>query len=170
MSIKNRDRSFVVDMTKQFEHTTFNIIVRMLASKRFSSGSIDEGNKEDMQVKEAIKKGLYLSGVFVVSDVIPNLEWMDIGGHVKAMKEAGKELDVVLGKWVDEHVEKIKECDGDKEADFIDVMLSTLSKDAEMFGYGRETVIKATTLVRNFVFCFQFNKHDHLLSNFLIQS
>nr|GFD16930.1 cytochrome P450 [Tanacetum cinerariifolium] len=64
-----------------------------------------------------------------------------------AMKQAAKELDMVLGKWVDEHVEKRKEYDSDdKEADFIDVMLSTLSKDAEVFGFTRETIIKATTL------------------------
>lgn len=91
---------------------------------------------------------MYLSGVFVVSDVIPNLEWMDIGGHVKAMKQAAKELDMVLGKWVNEHVEKRKEYDSDdKEADFIDVLLTNLSKDAEIFGFTRETIIKATTLI-----------------------
>ncbi|KAL4558551.1 hypothetical protein LXL04_036752 [Taraxacum kok-saghyz] len=137
----------LVDMTKWFEHLTFNIIVRMLAGKRFSDG----GNDEDLQVKEAIKKGLYLSGVFVVSDLIPNLEWMDIGGHVKAMKEASKELDGVLGKWLDEHVEKKNDYDGDididKDSDFMDVMLSNLSKDAEMYGHGRDTIIKATTLI-----------------------
>ncbi|GJZ80096.1 cytochrome P450 [Tanacetum coccineum] len=148
LSQKNGAQTSIIDMTKWFEHITFNIIVRMLAGKRFSNGCSDEGNNEDLQVKEAIKKGLYLSGVFVVSDVLPNLEWMDIGGHVKAMKQAAKELDMVLGKWVDEHVEKRKEYDSDdKEADFIDVMLSTLSKDAEIFGFTRETIIKATTLI-----------------------
>nr|GEX41338.1 cytochrome P450 82C4-like [Tanacetum cinerariifolium] len=183
LSQKNGAQTSIIDMTKWFEHITFNIIVRMLAGKRFSNGCSDEGNNEDLQVKEAIKKGLYLSGVFVVSDVLPNLEWMDIGGHVKAMKQAAKELDMVLGKWVDEHVEKRKEyasddkeadfidqaakeldmvlgkwvdehvekrkeyASDDKEADFIDVMLSTLSKDAEIFGFTRETIIKATTLI-----------------------
>lgn len=145
----NGARKRVVNMTKWFEHVTFNIIVRMLVGKRFSSGCSDGGNNEDLQVKEAIKKGLYLSGVFVVSDVIPSLEWMDIGGHVKAMKQAAKELDMVFGRWIDEHVEKRKEHNGDKEADFMDVMLSTLSNDVEQFGHTRETIIKATTLVRN---------------------
>ncbi|KAI3678682.1 hypothetical protein L6452_37983 [Arctium lappa] len=140
-NVKNGDRK--VEMTKWFENVTFNIIVRMLAGKRFSNGCSDE----DLRVKEAIKKGLYLSGVFVVSDVIPNLEWMDIGGHLKAMKQASKELDSIFGKWLDEHVEKRKEYCGDKETDFMDVMLSTLSNDAEMFGHGRDTVIKATTLI-----------------------
>ncbi|KAI7731528.1 hypothetical protein M8C21_017657, partial [Ambrosia artemisiifolia] len=153
LTAKNGTQKTVVNMTKWFEHVTFNIIVRMLAGKRFSSGCNDggKGNNEDIKVKEAIKKGLYLSGVFVVSDVIPSLEWMDIGGHINAMKQAAKELDVVFGKWVDEHVEKRKERnndnDSDKDSDFMDVMLSTLSKDVELFGHGRDTIIKATTLI-----------------------
>ncbi|KAI3760275.1 hypothetical protein L1987_50668 [Smallanthus sonchifolius] len=121
LMLKNGDGKMVANMTKWFEHVTFNIIVRMLAGKRFSSDCSDGGNNEDLQ--------------------------MDIGGHVKAMKQAAKELDIVLGKWVDEHVEKRKECDGDKDVDFMDVMLSTLSKDAELFGHGRDTIIKATTLI-----------------------
>ncbi|CAH1447154.1 unnamed protein product [Lactuca virosa] len=68
-------------------------------------------------------------------------------GYVKAMKQVAKEVDEVIGKWLDEHVQKRKEYDGEKEADFMDVMLSTLSKDAEMYGHGRETIIKATTMV-----------------------
>ncbi|KAJ9564912.1 hypothetical protein OSB04_000878 [Centaurea solstitialis] len=142
---KNRDGE--VEMMKRFENVTFNIIVRMLAGKRFSSGGSDESGNEDLRVKEAIKKGLYLSGVFVVSDVIPTLEWMDIGGHLKAMKQAAKELDSILGKWLDEHVEKRVEYGGDKETDFMDVMLSKLPKDAEMYGHGHDAIIKATTLI-----------------------
>ncbi|KAI3506932.1 hypothetical protein L1887_21585 [Cichorium endivia] len=141
-------KNAVMDMSKWFENVTFNITIKMLARKRFSNQDCVESNNEDSHVHEAIKKGLYLSGVFVVSDFFPYLEWMDIGGHVKAMKQVAKAVDGVVGKWLDEHVEKRKEYyDGDKEADFMDVMLSTMSKDAEMFGHGRETIIKATTMV-----------------------
>ena len=132
MSTENK----VVEMNKWFENITSKISLRMLI-----------GNNEDLQLEEAIKKGLYLTGVFVLSDVIPYLEWMDIGGHLKAMKQLAQDLDSVISKWLDEHVEKRKEYNGDKEADLMDVMLSTLPKDAEMFGHGRETIIKATALV-----------------------
>ncbi|PWA38431.1 cytochrome P450 [Artemisia annua] len=62
-------------------------------------------------VREAIKKGLYLLGAFVVSDHVPNFEWMDIGGHIKAMKQVANELNSVVKKWFDEHVEMRKEYD-----------------------------------------------------------
>ncbi|XP_023737523.1 dimethylnonatriene synthase [Lactuca sativa] len=147
LSSKKANKASVVDMSKWFENITFNITIKILAGKRFSNTGGSEGNNEDLHVHEAIKKGLYLSGVFIVSDFFPYLEWMDIGGYVKAMKQVAKEVDEVIGKWLDEHVEKRKEYDGEKEADFMDVMLSTLSKDAEMYGHGRETIIKATTMV-----------------------
>ena len=148
MSTENKEGISVVEMNKWFENMTFKINIRMLVGNRnFSNVGSSEGNNEDLQLEEAIKKGLYLTGVFVLSDVIPYLEWMDIGGHLKAMKQLAQDLDSVISKWLDEHVEKRKEYNGDKEADFMDVMLSTLSKDAEMFGHGRETIIKATALV-----------------------
>ncbi|PWA57641.1 cytochrome P450 [Artemisia annua] len=148
MSTENKEGISVVEMNKWFENMTSKINIRMLVGNRsFSNVGSSEGNNEDLQLEEAIKKGLYLIGVFVLSDVIPYLEWMDIGGHLKAMKQMAQDLDSVISKWLDEHVEKRKKYNGDKEADLMDVMLSTLSKDAEMFGHGRETIIKATALI-----------------------
>ncbi|KAI3678684.1 hypothetical protein L6452_37985 [Arctium lappa] len=146
-TLKNGDRRpAVVQMCKWFESITFNIIGRMLAGKRLSNGCSDASDEES-RVREVIKEGLHLSGVFVASDVIPSLEWMDIGGHLKDMKRVAKELDGVLGKWLDEHVEKRMEYGGDKEADFMDVLLSTVSNDAKMFGHRREIIVKATTMI-----------------------
>ena len=91
---------------------------------------------------------LYLSGVFVVSDVIPSLEWVDFGGYLKAMKRTAKDMDQVLGRWLEEHVRRREEEGGsDNGGDFIDVMLSVLPEDTVMARYKRETIIKATTLV-----------------------
>ncbi|KAG8371711.1 hypothetical protein BUALT_Bualt13G0116600 [Buddleja alternifolia] len=111
----------------------------MLAGKRFSSARI-----EDLAFKEAIKKALYLSGVFVWSDAIPSIEWMDIGGHLKSVKQNAKEIDKVLEDWVENRIRTRKENSAD---DFLDVMLSTLPENEMVSGYTRETVIKATLLL-----------------------
>ncbi|KAJ9564915.1 hypothetical protein OSB04_000881 [Centaurea solstitialis] len=146
-TVKNGNQTSTVDMSKWFEHVTFNITLRNLVGKRFFNWCRSEGVDEDSHVSEAIKKALYLSGVFVASDFFPNLEWMDIGGHLKAMKEVTEEIDIFIEKWLKEHIEKKKENDGGKDGeDFMDVMLSTLSKDDEMFGHRRETIIKATIM------------------------
>ncbi|XP_024982218.1 cytochrome P450 82C2-like [Cynara cardunculus var. scolymus] len=147
-TLKNGDQMSTVNMGKWFEQVTFNVTIQILARKRFSYGCRIEGDDEDSHVHEAIKKGLYLSGIFVASDFFPILEWMDIGGHLNAMKEVAKEVDIVIEKWLKEHAMKRNENDGRKEEeDFMDVMLSTLSKDSEMHGHRRETVIKATIMI-----------------------
>ncbi|KAA8543533.1 hypothetical protein F0562_021721 [Nyssa sinensis] len=145
--LNNGDNPSTVVINKWFEHLTFNISLRMLVGKRFSASTCSESNTEGWHVKEAIKKALYLSGVFVVSDAIPWLEWMDIGGHVKGMKQTAKELDVIIGNWLEEHIQKRKESCTIQERDFMDVMLSTLADDTVMSGHKRDTIIKGTTMI-----------------------
>ncbi|CAH1447155.1 unnamed protein product [Lactuca virosa] len=111
-SQKNANKASVIDMGKWFENITFNITIKILAEKRFSITGSSEGNNEDLRVHEAIKKGMYLMGIFIVFELFSYLEWMDIGGYMKAIKQVAKEVDGVIGKWLDEHVERRKEYDG----------------------------------------------------------
>ncbi|XP_071716762.1 xanthotoxin 5-hydroxylase CYP82C4-like [Rutidosis leptorrhynchoides] len=145
--LQSGGRTPVMNMSKWFDHITSNIFIRVLAGKRLCNGCIEEGNNEDAHMNETISKGLYLTGALVVSDFIPFLERMDIGGYVKAMKQVAKQFDGIIGKWLDEHIEKNKECDKNEEGDFIDMMLSKLPEEAKMSGQGRETIIKSTTMV-----------------------
>ncbi|XP_059660088.1 xanthotoxin 5-hydroxylase CYP82C4-like [Cornus florida] len=144
LCVKNRDFPAKVVINKWFELLTFNIIVRMLAGKRFAA---DESDGKDLDFKQAIKKALYLGGVFVVSDTIPWLEWVDIGGHVKALKQTSKELDAIFERWLQEHIQDRKQCKSSGERDFMDVMLSTLAEDTDASSYKRGTIIKATVLI-----------------------
>ncbi|PIN14011.1 Cytochrome P450 CYP2 subfamily [Handroanthus impetiginosus] len=129
-----------VELNTSFENLTFNIILRKLAGKRLTS--------EDWQLKEAIKKALYLSGVFVYSDAIPSLEWLDIGGYIKGMKESAKEIDEVLTEWVKDRIRNgIRKGEEGEMSDFLEVMLSSIPENGEVSGYDRETVIKATMLI-----------------------
>ncbi|XP_042483862.1 xanthotoxin 5-hydroxylase CYP82C4-like [Macadamia integrifolia] len=67
-------------------------------------------------------------------------------GHLKAMKCVAKEMDCLIGNWLEDHKKKKLE-GGDHEQDFINVMLSTFPVDKLIYGYDRDTVIKATILV-----------------------
>ncbi|XP_055813111.1 xanthotoxin 5-hydroxylase CYP82C4-like [Solanum dulcamara] len=131
-----------VNLSSWFEDITCNIIIRMLAEKRLT------GCTDDMNFKESIKKALYLGGTFVFSDAIPSLEWMDIGGHIKAMKQTFKEVDIVFDRWLKEHIQKRKDSHstGD-QSDFIDIMLSTLPEETMESGYDRDAIIKSTILI-----------------------
>lgn len=132
----------IINMNNWLEYLTFNMILRTLAGKRFSNCNEEYEDKEERKIKEGIKKALYYSGIIVVSDVIPWLEWLDIGGHIKGMKKAGKELDVVLQSWLDEHIETREK---KKEDDIMDVMLSAFPhQNQHIYGHKRDDVIKST--------------------------
>ena len=81
-----------VNLSSWFENITFNIIIRMLVGKR-STGCIEL----EMNFKESIKKELYLGGTSVFSDAIPCIQWMDISGHIKSMKQTYKEVGYIGG-------------------------------------------------------------------------
>ncbi|KAM7527440.1 hypothetical protein LguiB_030850 [Lonicera macranthoides] len=139
-----------VTLNRWIEDLTLDISVRMLVGKQFSR---EGGGADTWRFKQAVKQALYLSGTFVISDVIPSIEWLDIGGYVKSMKQTATELDQVIDKWLKEHILKRNVCgiqgarDFDGDDDFMDVMLSSLAKDAIVSNHKHDNIIKATTLI-----------------------
>ena len=70
---------------------------------------------------------------------------MDLQGHLAAMKRVAKEVDSLVGGWVEEHEMRLNS-EGSSGQDFIDVMLSVV-EDFSTFDHSRETVIKAAVTV-----------------------
>ncbi|MQM22050.1 hypothetical protein Taro_055096 [Colocasia esculenta] len=139
----------VVDMGQWFMDTTFNIIVRMVVGKQY----FGDGGREGEQMRKfqkTLTELVYLLGMFVSSDGVPWLEWLDLQGYIKAMKRTSKELEAVLVTWIEEHRQKkIDESDNaEGEQDFIDAMLSSLD-GIDLSGLGPDTAIKATFQVKN---------------------
>ncbi|KAM3339787.1 xanthotoxin 5-hydroxylase CYP82C4 [Capsicum galapagoense] len=145
-SCGNGENSNAINISKWFEKLTLNIIVQMVAGKRYVSLEKDE---EAQCFRRAFAKIMYLAGKFVLYDAIPFqiFKYVDFQGHIKTMKQIYKDLDNILQNWLNEHMEKKKIEGDDNEQDCIDAML--LVTKPEMFkayGYSRETVIKATVL------------------------
>lgn len=137
-------------LSELIEQLTFNMNLRLIAGKRFSSDQYHEENSTAWRFERASKEVLYLFGVFVWSDAVPFLEWLDIGGHVSAMKRCFKEIDSVLGEWLEEH-KQTRLLEGKNtsrvENDMMDVMISHFEDEDEIAGHSSDTVIKATALV-----------------------
>ncbi|KAJ0785879.1 putative cytochrome P450 [Helianthus annuus] len=126
-----------------------NIIMMMVAGKRYfgvASGRGDEAAK----CHEGIIDFFQLCRLFVVSDAIPSLGWLDLQGYEKQMKKTGKDFDLVLGGWLEEYRQKRKLCLERNEVDakdFIDVMLSLEDeKQLPNIGHDSDTIIKSTSL------------------------
>ena len=82
----------------------------------------------------------------MVSDALPFLGWLDVGGHVKAMKKTAKELDGIAQEWLEEHRRRKDSGEADGDQDFMDVMLSILGA-TDPNGYDADAINKATSLV-----------------------
>ncbi|KAK6238844.1 hypothetical protein QUC31_004313 [Theobroma cacao] len=147
LCVENADNCAQVTMSEVLERLTFNINLRMLVGKRFASSSYAQAHSQPWRYEKAIKQTLYLSGIFVLADALPFLEWMDIQGHVRSMKQTAKELDSIISVWLEDHLRRKRESQGSCESDFMDVMLANLPQDAVISGHTRDTIVKATTLI-----------------------
>ncbi|XXG55691.1 hypothetical protein AAC387_Pa03g3301 [Persea americana] len=145
---KNGKRPVHIEMKQQLGDLTFNIVVMMITGRRYFGRSVTEGEEgEARKFRNAMIELFHLAGMFVLSDSIPFLKWLDLGGNISRMKKTAKELDSMLMSWLEEH-RRMRIC-GDVvvegREDFIHVMLSTL-KDAKLSDYDHDTIIKALSL------------------------
>ncbi|KAK7277224.1 hypothetical protein RIF29_18375 [Crotalaria pallida] len=153
--ITTDDQVVPLTLSHLLDHLSFNITVRMIAGKRFGGETMRQEDSEAWRLRKAIKDATYLCGVFVVEDAIPWLSWLwfDLQGHVSFMKRTAKEMDMILDKWMDEHLRKRAAAaanengGGSDENDFMDVLISTFEEDEVFCGHKREIVIKATALI-----------------------
>ncbi|KAK0603345.1 hypothetical protein LWI29_003976 [Acer saccharum] len=145
----NSQSGVMLDLKQWFADLTLNISLRLVGGKRFSGD-----NTADCQ--KVMREFVFLFGVFVLSDAIPFLGWWDFNGYEKAMKRTAKELDSLIGGWLEEHKQKrLLLLSGDhdhqkrklmvEEHDFMYVMLNIL-EDAKISGYDADTINKATCL------------------------
>ncbi|XVF72293.1 hypothetical protein PTKIN_Ptkin12aG0108600 [Pterospermum kingtungense] len=133
-----------ISISHKFEALALNTIIRLIASKRYFSHAGGQDDEEAEHVTKVIKDFMYVSGLIAPAEVIPFLGWMDsiFMGQVKPMKRVAKEIDSIVGRWVEEHKSK---SEPDDSQDFIDLLLSAIEEDS-MFGFTRETIIKATVM------------------------
>ncbi|KAF2305851.1 hypothetical protein GH714_008449 [Hevea brasiliensis] len=143
-SVKNGGRA-VVEMKERFEDLAVNIIAKKVSGKRYSGGSNGIKDKESRQFCKALKDFFYLTGLFLASDTVPFLGWLDlVKGYVGDMKRTAKEMDEVLGRWVKEHREqRLKGGIKEEEQDFIHVMLSVMD-DGKISANEIDNIIKGT--------------------------
>ncbi|PIN12337.1 hypothetical protein CDL12_15056 [Handroanthus impetiginosus] len=135
---QNLKQPVLVEMKQWFSNVLLNTAVQTVGGKRF----IGDAHKH----KKVMRDFLYFFGVFVLSDAIPALKWLDLQGHEKAMKKIAKKLDDLLEEWLEEHKQRRRISGENKEAqDFMDVMLNLL-KDSDFADFDADTVNKATCL------------------------
>ncbi|XP_068666536.1 cytochrome P450 CYP82D47-like [Aristolochia californica] len=143
---KNNKLPVKVDMKEWFQDLTFNTIVMMIAGKRYFGSNNTADLEEATRAKQAISEFLVLMGASVASDAVPFLEWLDLKGHISAMKRVFKELDSTMLLWVNEHRQRRNLDKSKDDGDFIDVMLSLADRTETHAGDDSDKYIKAISL------------------------
>ncbi|CAN6543245.1 unnamed protein product [Malus baccata var. baccata] len=138
----------LVEMNEWLAFTNENVIFRMIVGKSFLEATDSKYSQGCYLIRKTFSEFLRLSGTSVISDSIPFLRWLDLGGHERAMKKIAKELEVVFKGWLEEHKHKRKVSGrlmGD-ELDFMDVMLSILGNNELTTSYDADTINISTSL------------------------
>ncbi|KAL9348745.1 hypothetical protein Peur_060111 [Populus x canadensis] len=113
-------------MKRWFSDITLNVILKIIVSKRYVDYASRGEEKPSHEWGDSIRTFLELAGMFVVSDALPFLRWLDLGGVEKAMKRTSKNIDRSVEKWLEEHKQKKASGTAKGEEDFMDLMLSDL--------------------------------------------
>jgi hypothetical protein len=143
-----KKNNMLVEMKRWFGSITLNVIFRMVVGKRFfgTTKSNDENEFND-QCRKPLKEFFELSGTVVAADALPYLRWLDFGGYERAMKHTAKEFDNMIEGWLQEHKQRKVSGEAKEPQDFMDVMLSVVTRDEEISDYDADTITKATCLV-----------------------
>ncbi|CAB4267341.1 unnamed protein product [Prunus armeniaca] len=142
----------VVEMKEWFGDISENVIFRMILGQRCTEAKNYAKNPlpGELMGRKIFHDVLHMLGTVVLSDAVPFLRWLDLGGHQKAMRKKLKEVDQLLQVWLDEHKQKRKisgGVKGDDERDFMDTMISFLDDDLKVTKeYDADTINKATAL------------------------
>jgi hypothetical protein len=138
-------------MKRWFSDITLNVILKIIVSKRYVDYASPGEEKPSDEWRDSLRAFLELSGMFVVSDALPFLRWLDLGGAEKAMKRTAKNLDHAVEKWLEEHKQKKASGTSKGEEDFMDLMLSVLDDGKELSNRSADTINKVTCLVCYFL-------------------
>ncbi|XP_068655748.1 xanthotoxin 5-hydroxylase CYP82C4-like [Aristolochia californica] len=140
--LENGKAPLEVEMGKYLEDLAFNNVARAISGKRYFGKDIVEDIKDVEKLHKTMSHIFYLAGIFILSDAVPCLKWLDIGGHAADMKRSIKELDSIVGGWIEEH--RNRRVAGEKEAapDYTDMMLSAL--ETQLLDQDPDIVMKTT--------------------------
>ncbi|GAA0149911.1 oxygenase [Lithospermum erythrorhizon] len=141
----------IADMQQWLLDIGLNLMMRTVVGKSTSTSddnADEEEAKERRRWKKMMDDTMRMLFLPVLSDSIPLLKPLDIGGIEKEMKQVKKTMDEIVDQWLKEHIQK--KANGihvDAEKDFMDLLLAAVEDgDVELGGYHPHEVVKATCM------------------------
>ena len=131
-----------VNVSKAIFDTLVNILWRILSRNKFSHGDLGD---DDKGFADLVKQVSTAVGGLNIGDFIPCLDWLDLQGIKRSLKEANKRFVAFAEKMIDEHLEyRMTPTTGtDAELhvkDFVDVLLDIAETGNTETKITRETI------------------------------
>ncbi|KAL6013251.1 hypothetical protein ACLOJK_003743 [Asimina triloba] len=132
-----------VELRPKFQELSFNVMMRMMAGKRYYGEDEDVGDAvEAKRVQGIIGDMFVVSGAAVLGDAFPSLRWVDLGGWEKRMVKLKHATDAFMQVMIEEHRimrRTMEENSGETTKTLVDVMLSMQQDDP---GFYTDEIIK----------------------------
>ncbi|KAH0995833.1 hypothetical protein GBA52_019697 [Prunus armeniaca] len=128
-----------VELKSMFNELTFNIIMTMVAGKRYYGEDVSVDKEEAKQFRQIMSDAFSYGGAANPADFLPILNWVGSGGYEKKVKTLAKRTDEFLQALIDEHKSK-----GKNGTTMIDHLLSLQESQPE---YYTNQIIKGLILV-----------------------
>ncbi|GMI82675.1 cytochrome P450, family 81, subfamily D, polypeptide 5 [Hibiscus trionum] len=142
--VASTEKPAKVKLTSKLIEVVFNIILRIIAGKRYYGK--DAVDKEGEEFRDIMREVTEIHGSAHLNDFFPALQWVDFQGVERRMKEAMKKTDKFLQSLVEEHRKMREDKDstdqplGSSDASnkgtkptLIDIMLSLQQTEPEFY-------------------------------------
>nr|AYM55624.1 cytochrome p450 [Croton stellatopilosus] len=115
------------NMKSMFFELTLNVIMRMIAGKRYNFGENTEEQDEERRFKDIITESLQLSEATNMGDFLPVLRWIGLNKMEKKLVELQRKRDRFMQDLIEEHKRERSGCgfldNENKNKSMVDVLL-----------------------------------------------
>lgn len=154
-----------VDMKLAFFEMTLNILMRMIAGKRYYGvDSNIEKLEEAKRFKQIITESFQVSGATNMVDFLPFLKWTGLNKMERKLKILHEKRDKFMQELIEEHKTIRIGSNCHKDSIMIDVLLSLQESEPQ---YYTDEIIRGITLV---ILILLFHQKNHIFRIFLLLS
>ncbi|KAJ0982072.1 hypothetical protein J5N97_010327 [Dioscorea zingiberensis] len=124
----------------KFFGLAYNVVMRMIANKRYFDEGADEGSSEaGKEFRDIIKETGSVAGASNTTDFVPLARWLDVGGYEKKLKSLKKRRDKFFQGLIEEHRARKEtsspdgQCSPAERTTVIDLLLSMQEDDPQYY-------------------------------------
>ncbi|XP_073145874.1 cytochrome P450 81Q32-like [Henckelia pumila] len=124
-----------VDMKSMFFETLMNVMMRMIAGKRFYGEKVEEKEQAE-RFRDIVTDTFRHGGASSVGDYLPVLRWLGVGGVEKRLAELQERRDSFMQELVEECKQRMRNVNGGgqgRKETMIGMLLSLQEKEAEYY-------------------------------------